>query len=184
MIEYCVACDVETTGIDEHTDALLEIGIAISDMQLNLLHKQSWLWPGSCGDRVQKLYEASSAFVQHMHTNNELWSDLYRAGNNCPDPIPEILTLLSQIGISANSQVEVINRNPGFDLRFLRVNAPALASCFHYHMIDICSFQCFLNKWAPGAGKYVRASGGRHRAADDAADAFEELKFYKQQLGL
>lgn len=179
MSDYLVSCDTETNGIKEDQCALLEIGIAIADSSLTVVHKQSWLWPASCGAVVQTLYEQSDNYVRKMHTDSGLWGDLY-SHPDASDPTQEILALLSQIGVSPNSPAKMVNRNPSFDILFLTRNAPTIASCFHYHSIDLCSFQEMLSIWKPNAPKYnKKADETRHRAADDAAEAFVELAHYR-----
>ena len=187
MNEYLIICDTETTGLDEKRGALLEVGFLVADAKLNKLGHMHWLWPSSCGEAVGALYQRAHPKVQEMHTTNGLWKDLYEAGmpgGLCvgmtnEQAIAQMVELLGRLGVTKNSKTSMCGRNPGFDLRWLGEHAPAVAECFDYHQIDICSVQKLVQmRYGHDARWNVPQP---HRVVGDCENELAELKHYAEK---
>jgi len=125
--------DVETTGLDEHKDELLEIGILVTDQTLNQLgSRKSVIW-----------HEALPAFdssIAKMHIENGLFAACERAGTS---HIRSRIDREFREWILQNKfyNLPLAGSNPSFDRRFCEVHLPRTAALFHHRHFETNNFR-------------------------------------------
>ena len=74
--------DLETTGLDPDNDRMLEVGWFLSDNNKQITDEQSVL---ISPDKIAWELMQQDLFVQTMHTQNELLSDMEKFGSIMPE---------------------------------------------------------------------------------------------------
>lgn len=183
-----ILADVETNGLIETENQLLELALVVLDDQLTIQTQVSYLWPQLTP--IPDIYARTHSKVQKMHTDNGLWSELFQAQQTIDNEtaiagrqqIEDTLLLgLSHYGIAPNAKTVLMGRNPGFDLKFFRAYLPRFAEVFGYHQIDICSFE--IRAKARFGDRARWGTPQPHRALADCLNELEELKWYEGLTG-
>lgn len=195
--EVLVWLDLETTGLNEISDSILEIGMVIATLNDEVIDECNWVVnpvkrSAQDGTKYQmlaidKVKTEVDEFVYEMHTKNGLWDEientkqtLFHVGQQIPewmrmngcDPSKEMFYMAGR-GIDR------------FDRKFLETNRiplKGLNAAFHYRSLDTSNlFQAFkfagvdINKDRP-----KRES--THRALDDCKDAIADWAWFKNTV--
>lgn len=164
--------DIETTGLDPVSDAVLEVGMAVTDENLEIVEEKSEivLFP-------EPLVAFLDPFIQEMH------KDLLPECVNSPLGEPEIRDIFiefcskyTQRGISplCGSTIE-------FDRSFLKLQLPTLDKFFHYRSINVSSLKEIARIWYPQLPVY-EAKEKAHRVLSDLHGSIDEFKYYREHL--
>lgn len=172
--------DLETTGTDEDRDFILEVGVVITDLDLNELDRDSWTvsHPRESG-WAQRL--DANPHVHRMHTDNGLLEDVKKDGR----PVDQVEGgLAGLLGYYADGgRVALAGSGVGhFDSRFIRRHLPNVARLLTYWTIDVGVIRRTLHYC--NAGHLVPdAPEKSHRALDDALHHLREARHYFDVLG-
>lgn len=174
--------DLETTGSDERRDAILEIGIAISDATFQ---------PIATFERIihcsQHARDAAPMRVREMHDANGLWTAALASPHEVDEVDREATAWLASFApadYAGRGQYQLILAGSGvghFDSRFLRQHMPATERRLTYWPMDVGVIRRFL----PLAGFDVPPAedGKPHRALADALHHMEEMRLYLGMVG-
>lgn len=167
--------DCEMTGLSLETDALVEIGVLVTDSELNIL--------GEGVDVVIKASEAQltqmSDFVRKMHTESGLLSEI-PSGKSMEEAEEIVLAYLSQHCLPGKSPLA--GNTIGMDRNFIARDMKTLESFFHYRTIDVSSIKELAKRWYPKVYESAPAKTGNHRALADIRDSIAELVHYRATL--
>lgn len=174
-----VVLDLETSGGDETTDVILEVGIVIVDANLDEITRRSWVvW-----DEHDKLSQAKDV-VREMHAANGLAAAVKVPGLSLPIDVvqADLIEVLKGIGkehdfVLAGSGVS------HFDRRFLNAYMPRLMKWFRYYNIDVGVMRRGLRLIGREDLLLPDSGDKTHRALEDALLHLEELRFMKEALG-
>lgn len=168
-------CDVETTGLDERTDTLLEIGIALTDD--NLVEKAAASWVLPFGGQV-------SSFIADMHGANGLLNECRQVTISRREIAADIEDWLDSQLLTVPEKPPLCGSTVSFDRAFLKVSvefAPILHRV-HYRNIDVSSVKELCKRWAPTIAGSLPKPQGNHRALPDVRDSIAELRVYRQMF--
>lgn len=170
--------DLETTGTNEHEDLILEIGVVLTDMDLNTIH--SYGTPiGEHGLAEFVLTNKEDPFVLDMHTENGLLSDLAEGyGVERAQAEREILDMLGHVGVKKKACILAGSGVAHFDRRFLAVGFPELDRHLAYPTFDIGVIRRAEMFWAPG-WLPTRNDEKPHRAVQDAELHLADARTYR-----
>jgi oligoribonuclease len=135
--------DLETTGLHPSKDVILEIGIIITDFQLNELTRGQWIVQQSDGT-----LSIMNSMVRTMHTNNNLINEVKELGIPLEDIEQKIIKFLSPY-IVKDTKFIMGGNSIGFDKNFIKYHLPSLAELFHYRIIDMSSISIVAEHWCP-----------------------------------
>lgn len=167
--------DLETTGTDEHLDPILEVGIVITDDELNELDDRSYIikpldgWQSRLND-----------YVRDMHTRNGLLADVETYG----EPIAEVEEYLELALSHHGKKHDFILAGSGvahFDRRFLEAQMPEFTKWLKYYCIDVGVMRrvlCLCGR----EDLLIEKQEKNHRALDDALYHLEELRHIRAAL--
>lgn len=129
--------DLETTGLDEHTARLLEVGMILTDGDLNEV---------ACIDvvlgwRTPHALEMPD-IVREMHMASGLLDEV-AASRMCLREAEDLLVAWVDLHDARN--LYMAGSGVHFDRRWLRHLMPALAACFHYRNFDATTLRYFFD---------------------------------------
>jgi oligoribonuclease len=180
-------CDLETTGLNPHTDTILEIGFIFTDDQLNELSRNSWVLPFA---------GQVDAFIEKMHGPSTLGGSglLDECANQVKRRlsrdyfVPKIegwirIELRKHLGetIIKDARPPLCGSSIHFDYRFLSASREfsKILELFHYRMIDVSVIKELARRWAPEVYDGRPKPGARHRVLPDLEDSIAELRYYR-----
>jgi oligoribonuclease len=173
--ERLLWADLETTGLHAHTHDILEIGLVVTNGELNVIDQFS-----SPVQQSPEALEKMDVFVKNMHTVSGL-IDMVKSA-------PDLFTVENQ-AIEFVSNYFGMKKPPlhgstiGFDQRFLLQHMSRLTNLLHYRVVDVSSFKESLRLYSPEV-VLAKAQWSAHRAIDDILVSIEEYRNYLKFLKL
>lgn len=182
MPGFRVFCDIETTGLDESMDYVLEVAFAVTDIYGEVIDARDWLVP-IVGDwwKFNAITRAKAdPVVGKMHESSGLWKDLDDVTYSKAELEieEEIVDWLCGFNLP---KVPLAGSSVSFDRKFISKYFPAVHDLFTYRNIDVSSVKELCKDLAPEV--YAKLSTETHpqklhRALPDVLDTIEEYKFY------
>lgn len=171
--EAIIWADVESSGTIPETDALLEIGVIISDMAGNII-SQPWETIFEIPN-LSKVISQSDYTVQKLHDESGLWQDLWSKPTKTYYEADNELAEFIYFCVGENTQLYFGGNSITLDRFFMRMHLPKAYSMISYRSIDVTSLSMAIqsNTHVPGFEK-----GKAHRGLKDAIDSLEEYKYY------
>lgn len=169
--------DVETTGLDPINDIILEIGIIITDTDLNEIAAQAWIiTPGESRWALRRMDDV----VREMHTTNGLLNEL--EGEGVP---PWVASDESRAFIQEHDAFgsPMCGSTVHFDRSMLNANMRPLLESFSYRNIDVSTIKELSKSWLAEEDWWEnnREPGVKtHRSLGDLRDSIAELQHYSQ----
>jgi oligoribonuclease len=163
------------TGLTLEKDALVEIGVLVTDSELNVL--------GSGVDVVIKASAEQMAqmgdFVRNMHQESGLLDEI-ADGLSLESAQEQVLEYLRQHCEPGKSPLA--GNTVGMDRNFIARDMPELHQFIHYRTIDVSSIKELARRWYPKAYFTAPEKTGNHRALADIQDSIAELVHYRSTI--
>lgn len=156
-----IAVDLETTGLDERQDSILEVAWAPLTADFEQLEPTTSL--------VVEMTEAAKArlmandYTRKMHVGNGLIADSLARGLALP-MVEKMIDADLERWDWADGRLTIFGSSVHFDLRFVQHHMPNLAKWLHYRVLDVTTLISF-GRAAGMPEDENRAVA--HRAADD-----------------
>ena len=178
MSEFIMWFDVETTGLDSHSDALLEVAAIITDMQghivstpfsVVLYHRD-----------VSRVVALCDPVVVGLHEKSGLFAEMWNAPQD--NSVSGVNTMLAQWldrYIDDDDVVYMGGNSLGLDREFAKMYLPDVCSRLSHRNVDMTSVSLFLtrNGHAPF---FVKKRC--HRALFDIMDSLDEFVFFHHTI--
>ncbi|MES2504326.1 MAG: oligoribonuclease [Myxococcota bacterium] len=161
--------DLEMTGLDENTCAIVQAAMVITDLQLNEIASiDMTIW------QPDSVLAGMVPFVKNMHTHNGLLKKVRASEVSLQDAerkLMEVLTqhVVYQRGFLAGNSIYM-------DRLFLRKYMPALEGYLHYRQVDVSSIKILCQEWLKTQAPKKEST---HTALDDIQQSIEELKYFR-----
>lgn len=169
--------DLETTGLDKLTDEILEVGVVLTDMDLNEIARYSApikLTPLAI-ERIR-----NDKFVQDMHLGNGLLGDCKHSEKTLRDAELDIIDLLIRRQCTPGEVLLAGSGVARFDQDYIDRLMPELAQWFPYYVMDVGLVRRAAHIAAPGKEIFPKIeesfSNKAHRALADALAHLEEAR--------
>lgn len=164
--------DVETTGLDDDYDQLLEVAMLITDKELEPIAGASYVvhWSEFLG---------VNSFVWKMHTENGLFDECRASTISLPQIDTMLSGLLRQRGINGNAPL--CGSTVHFDRGFVKRDLPLTHARLHYRNVDVSSLKELVLRWRP---EYEYPKKDYHRAMPDIHESIKALRHYRRAFGL
>lgn len=178
--ERIVWIDCEMTGLDLTQDALIEIGVLVTDSDLNILGEgvELVIKPGS--EAPAGALENMNSYVRNMHESSGLLEDLEH-GVSMHEAQEEVLKYVKKY-VPVAGKAQLGGNSVGMDKRFLERDMPDLMKHLHYRVIDVSTIKELAARWYPAARHNAPVKTGNHRALGDIKDSIDELKYYRRAI--
>jgi oligoribonuclease len=167
--------DCEMTGLDVHSDKLIEIAALVTDADLNIL-----------GDGIDVVIHADDAalssmieVVAEMHSRSGLIDEVKASA---VDVETAEMMVLDYIGahVKQPKTAPLAGNSIATDRSFIARDMPKLDSFLHYRMIDVSSIKELCRRWYPRIYFGQPTKGLAHRALADIHESIRELQFYRR----
>ena len=163
------------TGLDVHSDKLIEIAALVTDADLNIL-----------GDGIDVVIHADDAalssmieVVAEMHSRSGLIDEVKASA---VDVETAEMMVLDYIGahVKQPKTAPLAGNSIATDRSFIARDMPKLDSFLHYRMIDVSSIKELCRRWYPRIYFGQPTKGLAHRALADIHESIRELQFYRR----
>lgn len=175
--DVLVWLDLEMTGLDVERDAIVEIAVLATDVELRALDEGLDL----VVHQPDGVLDTMGDTVREMHTRSGLLEairastvDLAEAGRRALEYVVRHVPEPRTVPLCGNSI--------GVDRRFLARYLTALEDHFHYRSVDVSSVKELVRRWYPEAYEHRPPKGGGHRALVDVRESIAELAYYREAV--
>lgn len=185
VTDRMVWVDLETTGLDSQNDLVLEVGIVITDLNLEIIDDyQTPVWDTPQYDRLWAARKENfdHHYVVQMHES----SGLIRACTSVGLPLDEAQKCASDFldghGVAGEP---LCGSSVGFDRSFLTVWLPGVHDHFSYRNIDISSLKELCAAYRPDIYSGLEEATNQkkaHRVLDDLRDTIAEFRYYRDNF--
>tara|TARA_R110000772_G_scaffold90617_1_gene186824 strand:- start:580 stop:1155 length:576 start_codon:yes stop_codon:yes gene_type:complete len=164
--------DLEMTGLDTETEAIIEIATLVTDKDLNVLAEGP----------VMAIHqpEAMLAGMDEWNTRQHGQSGLVERVRNSTTTLAEAeqatIAFLKQF--VDERQSPMCGNSICQDRRFLARQMPSLEAFFHYRNLDVSSVKEIIRRWRPELMKGFNKQSS-HLAMADIKDSIAELTYYR-----
>ncbi len=176
MADYIVWVDCEMTGLEVTIDEICEIGVVVTDGELNVQD------PGL--QLVIKPSDAAFAnmgdFVKQMHTDSGLINEIPQ-GISIAEAEQQVLEYIKQ-WVTDERTAPLAGNSIGTDRMFLNRQMPQLDKFLHYRNIDVSSLKELSRRWFPRVYFQLPKKTGNHRALADILESIQELRYYRKAI--
>ncbi len=176
MADYIVWVDCEMTGLEVSVDEICEIGVVVTDGDLNVQDTGLQL--------VIKPSDAALAnmgdFVRQMHTDSGLIAEIPE-GITIAEAEAQVLEYIKQ-WVKEERTAPLAGNSIGTDRMFLNRQMPQLDTFLHYRNIDVSSLKELSRRWYPRVYFQLPKKTGNHRALADILESIQELRYYRKAI--
>jgi oligoribonuclease len=167
--------DLEMTGLDTDTDAIIEIATVITDNELTVLAEG----PSLVIHQSDSVLAAMDEWNQKQHRKTGLIERVRISRIDEREAELQTLDFLSQYVPKGKSPM--CGNSVCQDRRFLARCMPGLEAYFHYRNLDVSTLKELARRWYPKLAKGFRKDSS-HLALDDVHDSIDELRYYREHL--
>jgi oligoribonuclease len=167
--------DLEMTGLDTASDAIIEIATVVTDTHLNELAEG----PVFAIHQPRSVMDAMDDWNTRQHAESGLTGRVLESeitARRAELATLDFLTSWVDPGASPMCGNSICQ-----DRRFLAREMPELERFFHYRNLDVSTLKILARHWAPDvAAGFTKESS--HRALADIRDSIAELAWYRSEL--
>ncbi len=168
--------DLEMTGLDPDTDAIIEVATLVTDQDLNVLAEGPEL---AIRHPLERL-EAMDDWNRTTHRKSGLWDRILVSEVDAATAEARTIEFLAQWIPAGKSPI--CGNSICQDRRFLARGMPALERFFHYRNLDVSTLKELARRWQPHLlNGYTKA--GTHTALSDIRESVAELAYYRRFMG-
>lgn len=167
--------DLEMTGLDPDSDAIIEIATIVTDKHLNELAEGPVMAIRQSAERMQAMDDWNT----RQHGGSGLTARVLASDITAASAEAKTLAFLGKWVEQGASPM--CGNSICQDRRFLAREMPELERFFHYRNLDVSTLKILAQQWAPSvANGFVKESA--HLALSDIRDSIEELAWYREKL--
>lgn len=175
--ERLVWVDLEMTGLDVDRHVIVEIGILVTDSNLQAIGEGFDVVVHQPPEAMAEMDD----FVRRMHTRSGLLPAIEASTLSLEDAgvqaLAYIRTLVPTAGVAP-----MCGNSIGTDRRFLAAQLRELDEYLHYRSIDVSSFKELCRRWYPEVYAKRPDKGETHRALEDITESIAELQYYREHI--
>jgi oligoribonuclease len=172
--ERLIWVDMEMTGLDPETCAIVEIAVLITEVNdltpLDQYH--------AVIHQAESVIASADPVVQQMHARSGLWGRMLASATSVEAAETSALELVSRW--CAPRQGILAGNSVWHDRRFMVAYMPRFAQYLHYRQVDVSTIKILAAAWY-GEGALPRKSD-KHTALEDIRESIAELEHYRRSI--
>lgn len=163
------------TGLDLHSDRLIEIAALVTDADLNVLGEGIDVVIHADDEALDNMVEV----VARMHKSSGLTEEV-RVSTVDVAAAEQMVMDYIRTHVKAAKTAPLAGNSIATDRGFIARDMPALDSYLHYRMIDVSSIKELCRRWYPKIYYGQPDKGLAHRALADIEESIRELRYYRR----
>jgi oligoribonuclease len=172
--------DVETFGLSLTDDPVLEVGFMVTDIDLQVINKESWIiWSDKHEVALQNLEAVAEAggdrYVLDMHTHNNLFKEAQAHGRA---PFTAEHLMVRWLQEEGTTSLPMCGSSVHMDRGWLRHHFPNVERQFHYRNIDVSTIKELCRRYSPKVYRECPPKDEEHRVLPDLVESTAEFKYY------
>ncbi len=166
--------DLEMTGLDPTTCAIVQMAMILTDRELNELAPPLDLiiW------QPEPALATMVPYVRAMHEKSGLLDKIRRSEISVDEAEQQALEILTPHAKYRTARL--CGNTIGQDRKFLCKYMPAFEGYLHYRQIDVSTLKELADWWY--GVKFEKPEDGKHTAMVDIRQSIAELKYYRQHV--
>ncbi|WP_349677634.1 oligoribonuclease [Porticoccus sp.] len=164
--------DLEMTGLDTETDAIIEIATLVTDKDLNVLAEG----PVMAIHQPETMLAGMDEWNTRQHGQSGLTERVRNSTTTLAEAEQATIAFLKQF--LDERQSPMCGNSICQDRRFLARQMPSLEAFFHYRNLDVSSVKEIIRRWRPELMKGFNKQSS-HLAMADIKDSIAELTYYR-----
>lgn len=169
--------DLETSGIDVETKAILEVAMIITDKELNVIAEGPELVIYQPDEVLEKLDD----WCKKQYRTSGLIDEVRRSSVSLEQAETELVSFASQY--CPPRACPLCGNAICFDRRFIIRYMPRLNALLSYRNVDVSTIKELVRRWYPGKLAGIGTSKtSKHRALSDIHESICELLHYRQTV--
>ncbi len=170
---YLIWLDLEMTGLDPHSDHILEIATVVTNFDLDIVAEG----PVIAIYQDEETLKAMDGWNTRQHGQSGLMERVRTSRYSCHQAEQLTLEFLEQWVERKSSPL--CGNSVGHDRRFMGWHMPRLEAYFHYRNLDVSTLKELARRWKPELIDKLRKRSS-HQALDDIKESINELRFYRK----
>ena len=167
--------DLEMTGLDPETCAIVEIATIITDASLSVIAE------GPCLviHQPEDVLATMNTFVRDLHTRSGLLDRIRSSTTSLAEAEAKTADFLAS---HCQKGTGLLSGNSVWkDRAFLERYMPSVVEFLHYRIVDVSTIKELARRWYP-ASYQAPKKREVHRALDDIRESIDELRFYRGKI--
>ncbi|WP_395166572.1 oligoribonuclease [Francisella salimarina] len=165
--------DLEMTGLNVDSCAIIEIATIITDKDLNIIAEAEPI----AIHQSDEILNTMNEWCIKVHGETGLTQRVRDSKTSLKEAERKTLDFIKQYVPYQGSPL--CGNSIWQDRRFLAKYMPDIDDYCHYRMLDVTSLKLLNEYWGDGESFYKKST---HQALDDIRESISELKFYRQKL--
>ena len=179
--------DIETTGLVPHDGRILEVGMIVTNANLEPIDRLSVVISRSVPiDRVRSLCDT---YVLDMHTKSGLFDAVAQSTVDEDEAEELLISFVNKYFTDPKNKPELHGNTVHFDKKWLELWMPDLSALFNYRIVDVSTIKIMMRNYQPAllarmqdTLKMMSGSSVAHRALDDLRYSIKEYAMYLREL--
>lgn len=169
--------DLEMTGLNPDTDAIVEVAAVVTDANLRVLGDGVDLVVHCPDDKLAAMDDV----VTEMHASSGLTEQIKASTTTLAEAEDAVLALI-EAHCDPEHPAPLAGNSIATDRAFIRAHMPRLDDALHYRMIDVSSIKELARRWYPRTYYHQPEKGMAHRALADIIESVRELDYYRRTI--
>lgn len=174
MSKYLVWLDMEMSGLNPDTDAILEVAVVVTDNELNIVDQLDSIAINQPDFIISNMDSWNTA----AHTKSGLVERVRSSQISVDDAQDMILHFLKKY-LKKNTS-PLCGNTVYQDRKFIIKYMPKLEEFLHYRLIDVSTIKELAKRWSSNMPVFEKHN--KHEALADIIESIEELKHYRQHF--
>lgn len=166
--------DMEMSGLDPATCAILELAVIITDGDLHEIAEG----PDIVIHQSDAVLDGMDEWNTEHHAESGLTARVRASNVSVAEAEATVLRFLEQHVKKGKSPLagNSVHQDRAFIDRYM----PDLAAYLHYRNVDVSTVKELVRRWYPALPTYKKE--GAHRALSDIRESLAELRYYREKI--